>query len=331
MSDPLEVLDADARAALRRRAQPDRLEPMLARLSHEPFSDPGWIFERKLDGERCLAHRKAGRVRLLSRSGQRLEDTYPEIAEALEGGTNCVLDGEVVAFDGRVTSFSRLQQRMQINDPERARRSGVAVTYYAFDLLHWGRHDLTGLPQRARKECLRRALDFRDPIRYTPHRNEAGEAYLAQACRKGWEGIIAKDAGAGYVHGRSAKWKKLKCVRRQEFVLGGFTEPSGERIGFGALLVGFFEHDSLRYAGKVGTGYDDDTLKRLRGRLDELRTGENPFADEKLPTRGAHWVRPKLVAEIGYTELTRERRLRHPRFLGLRRDKDPRDVHLEEG
>lgn len=331
MTDPISQLHDDARDALRRQKQPAWTSPMLARLTDEHFSDEAWIFERKLDGERCLAFRKRGKATLLSRNRKPLNDTYPEIADALAGGNNCILDGEIVAFDGAVASFQRLQERMKIKDAEKARRSGVAVYYYLFDILHWGPYDVTAVPQRQRKALLRAAIAFDDPIRFTPHRNADGERLLKDACGKGWEGLIAKKADAPYLHGRSGNWLKFKCARGQEFVIAGFTDPHGERVGFGALLIGYYDDGRLRYAGKVGAGCDEKTLGELHEKLAGIEIDAPPFADQKLPRKGVHWVQPKLVGEFGYTELTREHRLRHPRFLGLRRDKDAGDVVLETG
>jgi bifunctional non-homologous end joining protein LigD len=182
---------------------------MLATLTDDRFSDPHWLFERKLDGERCLAFRDGGRVRLLSRARQHLDGTYPEVADALARlpVDDVVVDGEVVAFDRGRTSFGRLQQRIGISDPERARRSPVAVFYYVFDLLHLDGHDATGLPLRARKSLLRDTLSFRSrALRYTTHRNTEGEALFATACARGWEGVIAKRADASYVSRRSQDW-----------------------------------------------------------------------------------------------------------------------------
>jgi DNA ligase D-like protein (predicted ligase) len=266
----------------------------------------------------------------MTRNRNVVNDTYPELAEALadQPAQDFVADGEVVAFEGDVTSFSRLQGRMQIRDPEKARQSGITVYLYLFDLLHLDGHDLTGLPLRRRKSLLRSALRFDDPVRFTPHRNAEGEAFFAEACDKGWEGLIAKDARATYTHGRSRDWLKFKCGRGQELVIGGFTEPKGERIGFGALLLGYYDDGKLRYAGKVGTGFDDDFLREFRKRLDTRRRDTPPFADEV--DEDATWVRPDLVAEIGFTEWTGSGKLRHPRFLGLRRDKAAKDVTREE-
>lgn len=333
MDDLLDRLTGDEREALEEESLPDWTRPMLATLTDERFDDPDWIYERKLDGVRLLAFKEAGSVRLMSRNRKDDSDSYPEVVEALEAmrRDDFIVDGEVVAFQGGVTSFSRLQGRMKIQDPDEARRSGIAVRFYAFDLLHLGGWNLTALPLRRRKTVLRQALDYRDPIRFTPHRNEEGVAYWKEACRKGWEGIIAKDATSPYVHSRSRSWLKFKCVNRQELVVGGFTEPQGDRVGFGALLLGYYDDERLRYAGKVGTGWDDETLQSLRSRLDGLERETPPFADpEALPQKGIHWVSPELVGEIGFTEWTAEGRLRHPRWIGERRDKAPEAVVKEE-
>jgi len=308
---------------------PDWTDPMLAVLTDARFSDPDWIYERKLDGERVLAFRDADRVRLLTRNRNCVNDTYPELAEALadQPAGDFVADGEVVAFDGDVSSFSRLQGRMQIKDAQKARDSGIKVYLYLFDLLHLDGRDLSGLPLRQRKSLLSRVLRFDDPLRYTPHRNEEGEAFFEEACDKGWEGLIAKDAQAGYAHGRSRDWLKFKCGKGQELVIGGFTEPEGERKGFGALLLGYYEDGALCYAGKVGTGFDEAFLKEFRETLDARRRQTPPF-DEEVGEE-AHWVRPDLVAEIGFTEWTKAGRLRHPRFVGLRRDKPASEVTRE--
>jgi len=310
---------------------PGFLAPALATLTHEPFDDPGWIYERKLDGERAVAVLKDGRAHLLSRNEKRLDATYPELVEALPGrfGADAVLDGEVVTFDGNVTSFSRLQKRMQVKDPERARETGVAVFLYVFDVMHFAGRDLRGLPLRRRKAVLRRAGSFGGRVRFVPHRNEDGLAWLREACDKGWEGLIAKRADAPYPDGRSRAWLKFKCEAGQELVIGGYTAPEGERSRFGALLVGHYDDGDLIYAGKVGTGFDEATLADLHARMAERERPSPPFADPP-DEDGITWVEPELVAEIGFTEWTDAGRLRHPRYLGLRRDKDPRDVVRED-
>lgn len=326
----LDDLPAEERKKARRSGRADWSQPMLATLTHHHFSSRDWIYERKLDGERVIAVRAGRSAQLYSRNQLRIDGAYPEVAEALEGqdAQDFAVDGEVVAFEGSRTSFARLQRRMQTRDPEQARRSGAAVYYYVFDVVHVGGHDVTGLPLRWRKRLLRRLLAYRDPLRFTTHRNTEGERFLEDACSKGWEGLIAKRADSTYVHTRSTDWLKFKCVNRQEFVIGGYTEPSGSRQEFGALLIGYYNEGNLRYAGKIGTGFDDRTLRDLGERLRRLERPASPFAD-KVPGRTIHWVKPDLVCEAGFTEWTTDGRLRHPRFMGLRRDKRPREVVRE--
>lgn len=335
--DPLAVLDDDVRRDLPAQEHPRWLEPMRAVLTDDRFSDEDWIFERKLDGIRLLLYRNGDDVRLLTRNRKRRNSTFPEIVDALREQhlDDVVLDVEVVAFDGDLTSFSRLQGRSQVQDEQRARNSDIAVYAYAFDVLHLDGRDLRDLPLRDRKRVLRAAVDWRDPLRFTTHRNTEGEQFWREACDRGWEGLIAKRASSRYRGSRTKDWLKFKCVNEQEFVVGGFTEPGGSRVGFGALLVGFWtgdgDHRELRYAGSVGTGYDDDTLRELRDRLDRLERKTVPFAAaDGLPSGDdVHWVTPRLVAQVGFTEWTHRDRLRHPRFLGLRSDKDPDDVVRE--
>ena len=304
---------------------------MKAVLADQPFSDPNWIFERKLDGVRCLAFREGKTVRLLSRTGREMNGSYPELVEALERERcdDFVVDGEVVAFDGAVTSFSRLQRRMQLSDPAAARRTGVPVFLYVFDILRHEGEDLRGLPLRERKSRLRSALSFHGPVRFTPHRNERGEELFGEACEKGLEGVIAKRADSPYRSSRSRDWLKLKCHAEQELVIGGFTAPKGSRTDFGALLVGYYEDGDLRYAGKVGTGFDHKTLKDLGECMRRLEQDDPPFVDVHPLPRHTRWVRPELVAQIAFSEWTRDGRLRHPRYLGLRDDKPAREVVRE--
>jgi bifunctional non-homologous end joining protein LigD len=306
-------------------------EPMKAKLTDGPFSDPAWVFERKLDGIRAAVRREAGTVTLTSRTARDMTSTYPELVEALEAeaATDFLADGEIVAFEGSRTSFERLQGRMGVHDARLARLSGIPVFLYLFDLLEFDGHDLTGLPLRERKSALRRGLSFEGPVRYTPHRNEHGERFFAEACAKGWEGLIAKRAESPYVHGRSGEWLKLKCSFEQELVIGGFTPPQGSRQRFGALLVGYHEDGRLRYAGKVGTGFSAATLADLGDRLAALEIADPPFgAGTGLPRR-AHWVEPRLVGQFAFSEWTRDGKLRHPRYLGLRDDKPAAEVVRE--
>jgi bifunctional non-homologous end joining protein LigD len=318
----LNELSEGDRTLLREGPAPRHAAPMKAVLTDERFDREGWIFERKLDGIRCIAIRSEAGVRLLSRNDLPLNDRYPEIAAALASDPSArfAVDGEVVAFDGRQTSFSLLAQR---------KRKPVPVFLYAFDLLWLDGFDTRRLPLRTRKRLLRASLRFEDPIRLTSHRNEHGKELFAEACRRGWEGLIAKRAASPYSDRRSRDWLKFKCERGQELVVGGFTDPQGSRTGFGALLLGYYADGELRYAGKLGTGFDEATLAELSARLADLRVAESPFAEPAEGARRTHWVRPELVAEVAFTEWTRHGRLRHPRFLGLRDDKRAGEVVRE--
>jgi bifunctional non-homologous end joining protein LigD len=319
----LDALSDEERALVRPAPAPARADAMKAVLTDERFSDPDWIFERKLDGIRCIAIRSGDDVRLLSRNDLSLNGRYPEIAAALaaERADRFAVDGEVVAFDGAQTSFARLADRGHRD---------VAVFLYVFDVVWLDGHDVRELPLRARKRLLRGALGFAGPVRLTPYRNEAGEELFAEACRKGWEGVIAKRADSPYRTTRSRDWLKFKCEMGQELVVGGFTAPQGSRTELGALLLGYHDGDALRYAGKVGTGFDRATLRDLGERLRALRREEPPFADAaSIRERGVTWVEPELVAQVAFTEWTGAGRLRHPRFLGLRDDKPAREVVRE--
>ena len=297
---------------------------MKAVLERQAFSDPEWIFERKLDGIRCLAIRSGAQTRVLSRNDLDLPGRYPEIKEAVaqQAATRFAIDGEVVAFDGAQTSFARLADRG---------RHPVPVFFYVFDLLWCDGYDVRALPLRTRKRLLGSAISFQDPLRLTTHRNREGEAMFTEACRRGWEGVIAKRADSPYRETRSRDWLKFKCEAGQELVIGGFTAPRGSRTDFGALLVGYYGQDGrLQYAGKVGTGFDRETLHSLGKRMNGLRTDESPFANPgSIRERHVTWVRPELVAQLGFTEWTTAGRLRHPRFQGLRDDKSAREVVRE--
>jgi bifunctional non-homologous end joining protein LigD len=310
---------------------PARRSPMLATLTEDRFSDPAWIFELKFDGIRLLAYRDGKDTRLRSRNDLPLDDTYPEIADAFAGQDRqrIVVDGEVVAFEGRHTSFARLQGRSGIHDEATARASRIAVFYYVFDLLHLDGYDTTDLPLTWRKRLLRNALTFHDPLRFTTHRVGAGEKAFETACRRGDEGVIAKRSDSVYATGRSPNWLKFKCVRDQEFVVGGYTAPKGSRVAFGALLVGYYDGNDFVYAGKVGTGFAERDLRQLRERLDGLAREDCPFTRGRPAADAARWVRPELVAQIGFTEWTRDGKLRHPRYQGLRYDKAAAEVVRE--
>jgi bifunctional non-homologous end joining protein LigD len=304
---------------------------MLATLTDRRDFGEDWLLERKFDGERCVARKAGGEVRLESRTAKDLTGTYPEVRGALARQQHraFVLDGEVVAFDGEQTSFSRLQQRLGLTNPAAERVAANPVVYCVFDVLELDGDDLRELPLLERRARLTQAIRPSAALQLSEAWREDSQKRFAQACRAGWEGLIAKRAAAPYVAGRSRDWLKLKCVWEQELVIGGYTDPSGSRTDFGALLVGYHEDGRLRYAGKVGTGYTAATLRELGVRLRSLETPESPFVDAHPIPKGTHWTRPELVAQIGFAEWTNDGRLRQPRFLGLRDDKSPTDVVRE--
>jgi bifunctional non-homologous end joining protein LigD len=313
-------------------SQPAWLEPELATLTDDRFSDPSWYYERKFDGERCLAHRSGSEVRLLTRNQQHVNDTYPELAAALgaQASDDFIVDGEVVVFDGDETSFSLLQQRLGVRHPSAELVARTPVFYYLFDVLWAAGQDVRARPLSERKQVLRDLLSFADPLRFTEHRTEDGEAYYAYACASGWEGLVVKRADSAYRAGRQRDWLKFKCQNNQEFVIGGYTDPKGTRTGFGALLIGYYDDGQLVYAGKVGTGFDTALLTSLGATLAGLEQDRPPFDRGALPRAGVHWVAPKLVGQVGFSEWTTAGQLRHPRFQGLRRDKEAASVVREK-
>lgn len=322
-NDLLAKLTAQERELVTPAPPPRTAGAMKAVLTDERFSDPNWVFERKLDGIRCIAIRSGEDLNLLSRNDLSQNQRYPELVEALaaERCQQFAVDGEVVAFEGSQTSFARLAQRHQ---------RYVPVFLYVFDVLWLEGYDVRSLPLRARKRLLKQALQFHGNVRWTQYRNADGEALYAEACRKGWEGLIAKRADSPYVTTRSKDWLKLKCEHGQELVIGGYTEPRGARVEFGALLLGYYRDGGFQYAGKVGTGFDTDMLHELGAQLRALKRDEPPFSQPgTIKERHVTWVEPKLVAQIGFTEWTRDGRLRHPRFLGLRDDKAASEVVRE--
>jgi bifunctional non-homologous end joining protein LigD len=310
---------------------PDWLEPELATLTPDRFSDPDWLYERKFDGERCLAYAGDGGLRLLTRNGKLVGSTYPELEAALGAGDGFVVDGEVVAFEKGATSFSRLQQRLGVAAPPASLVAAVPVTFCLFDVLWADGRDQRPRPLRERKEVLAGLLPFGGPLRLTEHRRQDGEAYFAQACASGWEGLVVKRADAPYRAGRSRDWLKFKCQSGQEFVIGGWTDPRGSRAGLGALLVGYYDGaGQLAYAGKVGTGFSAAVLASLARDLAGLERPTPPFDTGDLPRAGVHWAQPRLVGQVAFAEWTTAGQLRQPRFQGLRRDKDPASVVREQ-
>jgi DNA ligase D-like protein (predicted ligase) len=281
---------------------------MAATLTRERFGGPEWIFERKLDGIRLLAFKDERGVRLLTRNQLVRNESYPAFVDAIAAlpVRDAILDGEATGM---------WVQR------------GVPAGYHLFDVLWLDGVDVTSLPLDARRELLSK-LPLAPPVYLVERLDEAKP--WERACAEGWEGVIAKRRDSRYEHRRSRQWLKMKCEAGQELVVGGFTDPQRQRVGLGALLVGYFEGDDFVFAGKVGTGFDTKLLLDLRRRLDALEITVPPFTKGVgLPRRNIHWVRPELVVEVAFMEWTPHGKLRHPRLVRLRDDKPPREVTRE--
>jgi DNA ligase D-like protein (predicted ligase) len=286
---------------------PRWLVPMAATLTADRFSGPGWSFERKFDGIRMLAFKSGDTVTLLSRNRLPLTDAYPAVARAL-----VALPVESAILDGEATGAWGRQGR---------------ADYHVFDVLWLDGRDVTSLTLARRRELLA-GMPFELPVARV--RPVEGETPWEDACRKGWEGVIAKRLDSTYEHRRSKAWLKMKCEASQELVVGGFTDPEGARVGLGAMLVGYYEGDDLVFAGKVGTSLARKAMLELRDRLDRRVVQKPPFTKGTgLPRSHVHWVRPELVVQVAFTEWTVHGKLRHPRLLGLRTDKPARDVVRE--
>jgi bifunctional non-homologous end joining protein LigD len=293
---------------------------MLAPLVDAPFHRPGWVWEEKYDGIRLIALKDGRRLRLLTRNDKDRTADFPEVAAALAAlpAPTLVLDGEVVVFDAAgVSRFQLLQQRADGASPP---------IYVAFDCLHARGRDLTGGPLESRRASLEAEVREGPRLRLARRLTDDGLAAFAEARRRGLEGVIGKAPASPYVPGvRSPTWVKVKVRAEEEFVVGGFTAPRGGRRHLGALLVGAWDDDVLRYAGKVGTGFTEATLVDLQRRLAPLVRERSPFVDAPR-ARDVTWSEPRLVAQLGFTERTGDGKLRHPVFLGLRHDKPARDV-----
>ncbi|WP_437941983.1 DNA ligase D [Sorangium sp. So ce341] len=321
---------ADALEGARRGPFPDEVEPQLATLVTGPPQGEGWLYEVKFDGYRMLAQLRGGRVTLLTRRGQDWTERFASVRDDLARlpAREAVLDGEIVIVgpDG-VTDFQALQNALSDgNDGHEGR-----LMYFVFDLLYLDGRDLRDCAQVTRKRALEALLEEapeEGTLRYTEHLEEDGAAVFQHACKLGIEGVIAKRPEAPYRSGRGSSWLKVKCGKRQEFVIVGFTEPTGARQGLGAILVGVNRSGKLAYAGKVGTGFTNKTLTTLRSRLESIERAKPAFAGAPR-MRGVHWVEPKLLAEVQFSAWTRDGRLRHPSFEGLREDRTPESVTVE--
>ena len=321
-----------------RKPMPEHIEPMMAKLgSAIPKPDTPWGFEFKWDGIRALAYVEGGRVRLVSRSGEDITPRYPEVhamGRAI-GSREVILDGEVVALDDKGRpSFEQIQQRMGLTSESQVRRMVklVPVTYMVFDLLWQDGHALMPQPYTERRRMLAALKLAGDSWQTPPYGKGGGQAMLEASAKAGLEGIMAKKLSSPYEPGRrSGAWVKVKNRNRQELVIGGWLEGEGKRRGHaGALLVGYYLKGELVYAGKVGTGFTDAMLEKLQGLMKPLEQASSPFGAGK-PPKAAHFIKPKLVAELEFVEWTRSGQLRAPSFKGLRADKPARKVVREGG
>jgi bifunctional non-homologous end joining protein LigD len=321
---------------------PTTIRPMLATLVDEPFNDPEWIFEVKLDGYRAVGFVGRGRTRLVSRNQNEFTDDFPEIAEGLAAhlkAKEAIVDGEICALDdqGR-PSFSLMQQRTGF-DPGRLRRNArdqaVPIVYYLFDILYLDGYSLLRLNMEERKELLRQVLKADSRFRYSEHFLEQGVPLYRAAQAQRLEGIIAKRRKGCYLQKRTREWLKVKITQSQECVVGGFTEPRGSREHFGSLVLGLYDDQGrLVPVGQAGTGFNRKVEAEMIARLRKLETPESPFAWKPESHRGIHYVKPKLVAQIKFTEWTHEGKkgglkMRAPVFLGLRLDKKPKECRFE--
>jgi bifunctional non-homologous end joining protein LigD len=309
---------------------PAEVRPQLATLVTQAPAGDDWVHEIKFDGYRFLAFVEHGKARLVSRNGRDWSGRLPALSEALAGklpAETAILDGELVAVaPNGVSDFAALKDAL-------GRRQEEGLLYFAFDLLYLDGRDLRDLPLLVRKENLRSLIETAKlpVLRYSDHVEGRGELFFKRSCEYALEGTVSKRKNAPYRSGRGGAWLKVKCQKRQEFVVVGYTDPGGSRRGLGALLLAVHEGNSLVYAGKVGTGFSADLLLELRQRL-EKHARRSPPVDDPVPrtdARGAHWVEPLLVAEVSFSNWTKDRRLRHPSFLGLREDKSPKDVVRE--
>ncbi|MCP3979137.1 MAG: DNA ligase D [bacterium] len=312
------------------------LAPMLARTREEPFSDEDWLFELKYDGYRLLVERDGARARLRYRRGSDATAVFPELADALVAlpCSELILDGEVVVLDdeGR-PSFQRLQQRVHLTRTGDIQKATVNLpaTLFVFDLISLGGHDLRKLPLVRRKEYLRRTVPPAGPLKYCDHIAHHGEAMFEEVRRMRLEGIMAKKADSKYVSTRSPSWLKIRADRVGDFAIVGYSPPKGRRTGFGALHLAVCEGEQLVYAGRVGTGFDEASIRELHGELDAIRREKPAFRGDVLQPQHQTWVDPELVCEVRYKEWTADNHLRHPVFLRLQPDKPLQDCERLDG
>jgi bifunctional non-homologous end joining protein LigD len=316
----------------RKATMPSKIAPMLATLAEKPFSHPDWVFEIKWDGIRALAWIDDGRLELHSRTGRTITTQYPELATLPERvkARQAILDGEIVVLDANGRSdFERLQSRMNVDRPTALMQRQAPIIYYLFDVLYADGYDLREVPLVDRKQFLRALVNWGDPVRYADHQAEMGKELFDLAKSKGLEGIIGKHAQSAYASARTSAWLKFKIVSELDAVIGGWTEPRGSREHFGALLLGLYEGEKLRFIGGVGTGFTEKTQQEVFDQIEPLATTSCPFDAVPDTKEKATWMEPRLVARVKYGNWTEERRLRAPVYLGLRKDYEAKDCRFE--
>jgi len=318
----------------RKTVMPAIINPMLATLVDRPFSDPEWLFETKWDGVRAICFITKGSARFVSRNQIDMTHQYPELANIAEHvkASIAILDGEVVALDAHgVSRFQLLQPRLGRKNEGEIRKLATKsrLAYYAFDLLYVDGYDLTRCSVIDRKTTLEKILKPAKNVRYSDHIIEAGKRLYEELAKVPLEGMIAKRAASTYVQRRSADWLKVKTVQQMEVVIGGYTQPRKSREYFGAIVVGLYHDGQLHYVGHTGGGFNQRTLEQLYRLMQPLKIDVCPFVEKPKTNEPVQWVKPKLVAQVKFSEMTADLKLRQPIFLGLRQDKKPSECTLE--
>ena len=318
----------------RKTGMPAVIKPMLATLVDKPFSDPEWLFETKWDGVRAVCFIKNGQARFVSRNQIEMTAQYPELANVTDSvsGSTLILDGEIVALDEHgVSRFQLLQRRLGRKNAGEISRlaTQTRIAYYVFDLLYLDGFDLTPCPLEQRKTTLERILRPSKNIRYSDHIIGEGEKLYEAIAKVPLEGVIAKRVSSPYIQKRSSEWLKIKISLESEVVVGGYTQPRNSRSYFGALVVGLYSEGKLHYVAHTGGGFNQKSLEQFYKLMQPLKTKDGPFVDAPKTNEPVQWIKPKLVAQVKFSEWTADRRMRHPIFLGLREDKKPADCTFE--
>ncbi len=318
----------------RKAVMPKIIQPMLATLADKPFSDPDWLFETKWDGVRAICFIKNGRARFVSRNQLEMTPQYPELINIADcvNASEAILDGEIVALDEKgVSRFQLLQPRLGRKNASEIQRlaTNTRLAFYVFDLLYLDGFDLTQCRLLDRKEKLEAMLKSSKNVRYSDHIIGEGERLYAEIAKVPLEGIIAKGLTSTYAQRRSTAWLKIKTVQEAEVVIGGYTEPRKSRAYFGALVVGLYTEGKLHYVAHVGGGFNQKTLEQVYRLMQPLKTKQCSFVEEPQTNEPVQWIKPKLVAQVKFSEWTADKRMRHPIFLGLREDKTPEQCTFE--